>query len=430
MPRFVVMLACSVLPAALVPGVGHSGTLAGGYYLHDRILEPQIVDPSGLHLPAYDVSISDGVALVGAPELLAFDNGFGHAYLYNSYTGALLHTLTSNSDVDPSFGRAVALDDGYAVVSATFATYVYDADSATLLHILPGSISVDIDNGRVILASRNEGASVFDLASGSQLSTINSRATDVALSGDYAIVTDITYVHSDAKPGSGSAIVFDWKSGEQLYDLTPGGIPAGAGFGISVAADGHIVAVGAVKDPVPRSGRAYLFDLSTGESLFRIDGPTGILLTDFGSFVAVRGDMIFVAAPSQSVDFPLDASVGTSRDSNHGTVYAFSVETGKEAARFTVPLMSAGGNERYGFSIDYDGHQLIAGTLGWPKNAYITDFPIPEPSTANLLSFAALALLVPCQKRCGMSQRLRMKIKRNAVGQSLDPSCDSQQQFT
>jgi outer membrane protein assembly factor BamB len=195
-------------------------------------------------------------------------------------------------------------------------------------------------------------------------------------------------------------LVYDWRSGEQLYDLTPNDLPPVAQFGISVAADENFVFVGANNDPVSQQGKAYVFDLSTGERLRRIDAPTGEW-PNFGNSIAVRNGVVFVGAFRQTVYLPLDASGETVRDSNHGAVYAFSVESGKEIARFTVPRMSAGGREYYGFSIDFDGNQLIAGTTGWPKHAYLTDFRVAEPRTVTVLSITTVMGLAlrECRRR-------------------------------
>ena len=366
---------------ALISAAAQSAPTLNGYFGDDLALDSPRFDSTGINQFAISVAIRDGVALVGEPTL----SGLGSAHLYNSKTGELLHTLSPGHSTEwQRFGRTVALEEGYAVVGAGDGTYIYDVNTFELLHTFLPSINygreraIDIDNGRILFAS---GAwnYVFDISSGKQLAAIASRSTSVALSGNLAIIGVI----QDDK-GPGIARVYDWTTGQLIHDLTPNDMPVGANFGISVAADGNIVVVGAANEPTGNVGSAYIFDLTSGEELHRLEGSRTGLLSSFGQSVAIDGDVAMVAAPRQSGVFFKTSPEFFRYDWDRGAVYAFSVTTGEELARFTSPYVT-GGEANFGFDIDYDGRQLIAGTAGWPKFAYVTDFVVPEPSLLAML---------------------------------------------
>ncbi len=293
-----------------------------------------------------------------------------------------------------NFGRTVALEGKYAVVGSEQANYVYDITNYKLLHVLPPSYDIDIDDGRILVG----GFAVYDLLSGERLALLGKPATSAALSGDFAIVGDIG---TDSRLIPGSARVFNWKDGQQLYDLTPSNMPVGSEFGISVALDGNIAVVGARKEP-NYGGSAYVFDLKTGSLLHRLEEAdrTYQPYWSFGYAVTIHGETAIVGAFRQTGFFPSGSTGQTEHDFEHGAAYAFSVQTGEEIARFTTSGPITDGFANYGFSLDYDGSQLIAGTVGWPKKAYITDFAIPEPDVFVMLSIAVIIYLSQRSRRC------------------------------
>jgi WD40 repeat protein len=381
----------SALVLTTIRGITWAAGPVGGYYTEDRTL---ISPVPGYTLFAVSVAISDGVALVGASR----ESVTGHAYLYDSKTGNLLHTLSPGNSSVSNFGRTIALEGNYAVVGSDQASYVYDVNTYELLHVLPRSSGIDIDNGRVFIGE----SGVYDLASGERLSPPLSGGTSVALSGDYAVVG---WIGNDGHD-PGWARVFDWKSGRFLYNLTPAGMPAGANFGISMAAEGNIVVVGADRENT--GGRAYLFDLTTGSPLYQLNA-TGLFdayWRSFGIAVAMHNGVAIVGAHAQTVVFPDSPASQFSVIIDYGTAYAFSVQNGQEIARFTAAPHVTGGNTFYSFSLDYDGSQLIAGTMGWPEKAYITDFAIPEPTAIFMLTTCAMIALSRRPPRCTRNNRV------------------------
>src|SRR6478672_170121 len=191
----------SALLLLTLPCIAWAAGPIGGYYTEDRALTSPVPDPNGTSQYAISVSISDGVALVEAAQ----ESVSGNAYLYDSKTGALLHALSPGNNSVSNFGRTVATDGKYAVVSSDQGSYVYDVNNYQLLHVLPRSHGLDVENGLALIG----GSGVYDLASGQHLAQIGAGGTSAALSGDYAVIGYVGIDNHDP----GWAVVFDWKAG-------------------------------------------------------------------------------------------------------------------------------------------------------------------------------------------------------------------------
>ncbi len=373
-------LSCSLLTALAlaISSTSFSAGPIGGYYVEDLAVISPIPDPAEFGHFASSVAISNGIALVGESREVSQ----GNAHLYDSHSGALLHTLSPTNGSSSSFGRIVAMTGQYAVVGSDQATYVYNANNYELLHVLPWGTAVDVDDERVLIGGRG----VYSLSSGERLAEIAAGGVSVALSGDFAVIGSLS---PDSRTTPGAAFVFDSKTGHFLYNLAPDSMQDGAQFGISVAADNNVVVVGANRD---NGGSAYLFDLTTGQLLHRLEENSRIYQPSpsFGYSVAIHGDTAIVGAQRQTDYFPIDPAGQMQHVWERGAAFAFSVQSGQEFARFTTSGPHTGGLANYSFSLDYDGSQLIAGTIGWPKKAYITDFAIPEPTTLMILTTCVL----------------------------------------
>jgi hypothetical protein len=118
--------------------------------------------------------------------------------------------------------------------------------------------------------------------------------SDVAVSGTWAIVG------ADSDDPGGSAYLFeDTGSGwPQRQKLVPAGLPAGSDFGSSVAIDGDVAVVGA-PDFGTGTGRVYVYERFGGlgwlltATLTPPDGANG---DAFGSSISVAGDQLLVGA--------------------------------------------------------------------------------------------------------------------------------------
>ncbi|MBO6738954.1 MAG: PQQ-binding-like beta-propeller repeat protein [Phycisphaerales bacterium] len=118
----------------------------------------------------------------------------------------------------------------------------------------------------------------------------------VAISSDYAAVGATGYEY-DGLTFPGAVFVYDPVTGNELYMLKGSGSNNRELLGDSVAIDGDILLAGA-SETSTRIGSVYLFDLTTGNEITKIngfDGPGFIEL--FGAAVAVSGDRFVVGAP-------------------------------------------------------------------------------------------------------------------------------------
>lgn len=163
-------------------------------------------------------------------------------------TGTPLRTLTPTAPIiEAGFGRAVAISNGIAVVSADY----------------PGT-------GR-------ESVYLFDSSTGTELFRLSADAPEsptgfgaaVAIGGGVVVIgapDELTPTLRD----SSSAYVFDAATGVRLRKLTPDQ-PAQSfrKFGSSVSIDSGRTLVGALPSSV-ESAASFIFDIETGEQLVKL----------------------------------------------------------------------------------------------------------------------------------------------------------------
>jgi hypothetical protein len=267
------------------------------------------------------VSLSGNTALVGSHK----DNNLaGSAYLFDAMTGQQLRKLSASDGASgDNFGASVALSGNTALIGA------------------------DIDRN----AGEPTGSVyVFDASTGQQLrkllspnpSTLGFFGQSVDLEGTTAVI--------GSPGGFGSTYLFDVTTGQQLREL-PG--PDVAGFGESVAISGNLVLVGAPRDsglPNFQSGAAYLFDATTGLQVFRLVADDASSFDNFGTSVALSGNLAIIGAPSDS-----DAGIGS------GSAYVFDVTTGQQLYKITAA--DAGMQHGFGLSVSLSGNTAIVGAF-------------------------------------------------------------------
>ena len=318
------------------------------------------------------VAVSGDYAIVGAffeDELGLTDAG--KAYIYNAISGALVHTLDNPNAYGTSegdwFGYRVAISGNYAIVGAYLEddagglssgkAYIYNAISGALLHTLdnPNAYgtseddsfgnSIAISGNYAIVGAYDEDdaggetsgkAYIFNVTSGALVHTLDNpndygtSAVDVfgysvAISGNYAIVS--AYREDDAGgTRSGKAYIFNVTSGALVHTLdNPNayGTSEDDFFGNSVAISSDYAVVGAnIEDDAPdnnRSGKAYIFDLATGSLFATLDNPNayGTSTEDFfGREVAISGNVVIISALES------DAGYG-SNGANSGKAYIY-----------------------------------------------------------------------------------------------------------
>jgi len=212
------------------------------------------------------VAVNDQVALIGAPGDMANGSRSGAVYVFDLVTGEEISKLfPDDGDESDFFGVSVAIHGDLAVVGA------------------PG----DDDNG-----DRSGSVYIFSFATGQQLYKLipndgeedESFGVSVAFNSAFVLVGAENDDHNGHR--SGSAYLFDVKTGHQLYKLLPDDGEFDAWFGGSVALDGTTGIVGAAR-AARASGNAYLYDLTTGRQILRLRAGDPAEDDRFGSSVAI-----------------------------------------------------------------------------------------------------------------------------------------------
>lgn len=276
----------------------------------------------------YSIAIDGSVVAVGA----RFDDDHGtrsgSAYLFDALTGAqTAKLLASDGDGGDQFGHSIAIDNDVVAVGA--------AESDTV-------------------GDRNGSAYLFDSSSGREIAKLlpsdpgplDRFGSSIAI--DNGVVAVGAPYHNGPDPGSGAAYLFDAFTGAQIAKLLPSDGAAMDLFGISIAIDGGVVAIGAHLDDDngDKSGSAYLFDATTGAQLFKLLPSDGAANDRFGRSLAITAGVV---------------AVGAYNDDNSGSVYLFDVSTGAQI--FKLLPSDGAANDRFGYSIAIDDSYVAVGAF-------------------------------------------------------------------
>jgi hypothetical protein len=377
-------------------------------------------DAAAQDIFGFSTAISGNTVIVGAVH--DGDAGFqsGSAYLFNVTTGNQLAKLTaSDAAAEDDFGYSVGISGNTAIVGARFnddggfnsgSAYLFDVTTGNQLFKLTASdaeaidefgFSVGISGNTAIVGSYTAddvapgtgSAYLFDVLTGNQLFKLN--ATDatagaslgwsVAVSGNTAIVG--APGKNDAGFSTGAAYLFDVTTGNQLFKLNASDAASSNYFGISVAISGNIAIVGARlgSGTVNGSGSAYLFDVTTGNQLFELTATDPGGGDEFGYSVAISGNIAIVGAK-------YDNDAGN----DSGSAYLFDVTTGNQLAKLTASDAAAA--DWFGYSVGISGDAVVVGavldddTASNSGSAYLYS-SIPEPASAMLLLLGCPALM-------------------------------------
>lgn len=349
---------------------------------------------------AYAVGISGHRVLVGAPDADPVEGDVaGMAFVFDARTGGLLVTLPNPSpNGAEGFGRGVAIDGNRAIVGdpndnasgagQSGSVFLYDCEAPAPLCApiglrsrlydpepnpggrFGGSVSVSGNQAVVGVPGHDENgkdfvgkACIFDPRTGSLLRELpnpepsagDSFGESVHVSGSLVVVGAWGH-YPNGIPNSGGAYVFDSTTGNRLATLVHPQLEAGAQFGSSVAISGTLVIVGAPFDDgslVSDTGAAYVFEASTGELVTSIPSPS-VGRDDFGSAVAIDGDLVVVGAP-----------LADSVELDTGLAWVFDALTGERLAILQNPVPDRGAN--FGASVAIDGDLVVVGA--WRDDA-------------------------------------------------------------
>lgn len=261
---------------------------------------------------------------------------------YPRTTATLIALFASTLSATP-LGETTKLlpDDGSA--EQNFGTAV-DANEQYLLIGSPGDLGGD-----------RGAAYVFDAVTGTQLMKLEAedgQADDafgisVALSGSLAVIG--ADLDDDNGMDTGSAYVFDLSTGQQLFKLLPSNGASRTQFGWAVDVEGDVAIIGAYDElEVGVVGAAYLFDVSTGLEVRELAPTSGSVGDGYGAGVAISGSVALVGAP-------FDATNGA----DSGAAYVFDVGTGNQLHKLfpDVPQVV----DLFGYGLDVQGTTAVIG---------------------------------------------------------------------
>ncbi len=149
---------------------------------------------------------------------------------------------------------------------------------------------------------------------------------------------------------SGAAYLIDIESGEELFKLKPQDGSEGDVFGQSIAIANGIVAIGAFEDGDngPLSGSAYLFDVETGELIFKLLPDDGAENDRFGNSIAIDNGVVVVGA-----------ALNDDQGADSGSVYLFDAASGTQLTK----LLPSGGRagDMFGASVAMNNGIIAVG---------------------------------------------------------------------
>jgi FG-GAP repeat len=284
----------------------------------------------------YAIDMDNGVIAVGARNDDDNGNNSGSVYLINAATGTqIMKLLPKDGASGDQFGYSIAIQNGIVVVGS------------------PGDVHNGIASGSAYL---------FDAVTGTQLDKLVPNDPESgdefgnSIAFDSGLVAVGAWRADDLGDGSGAAYLFDAASGNQIDKLLPDSGNNFQTFGVSIAIDGGIVAVGSRTFFSLSEGftfaKVHLFDASTGEvtNILQadIENYNGDQGGQFAESVDIENGLVAVGAPSRSIFFDFS-----------GAAYVFDAFTGEQIS-FIFP---ADGHDRdhFGASVSLDDGTLAIG---------------------------------------------------------------------
>jgi hypothetical protein len=282
-------------------------------------------------------------------EVSAFTLVFGYTLIHS-----LNHPTPGTND---NFGYAADIDGNYAVITA------WQDRSVTPNYAQSGTAYIfNVTTGALVHTLLNPNA-----YGTSQLDQFGNSAS---ISGNYAIVGAFT---EDDGPhptnptvfpygnNSGKAYIFNVTTGALVHTLNnPNafGTTQNDQFGTAVAISGNYAIFGCPNEDDTtnnNAGKAYIFNVTTGALQFTLNDPNyyGTSTTDyFGHSVAIDGSYAVVG------------SIGERNYENHlsGAAHIYNVTTGALFRAIPNPNSVLGGNgDQFGYSVAISGINVIVG---------------------------------------------------------------------
>jgi hypothetical protein len=176
--------------------------------------------------------------------------------------------------------------------------------------------------------------------------------TSAAVSGNIFVVGAWNET-GNGYTGAGHAYIYSADTGALLHTLTsPNAQTNGEFSAFATAVSGNIVVVGAWNEAAngfAEAGHAYIYSADTGALLHTLTSPNAQTGGEFGTGVAVSGDIVVVSAWHETADGYADA----------GNAYVYSAHTGALLRTFTSPNAQTGG--QFGDEVGVAGKIVAVG---------------------------------------------------------------------
>ncbi len=313
----------------------------------------------------------------------------------------LLKLLASDGAAYSWFGYSVCANGSSYIVGAPYVSKVYVFDRATGAEV------------RWLVANDHSSLDLFGFS--------------VAASEDRIIVGATN--NDDNGDESGSAYIFNGHTGVQRAKLLPDDGTEDAKFGHGVSICGDRAVVGAFRGQTAigvETGAAYIFEVSTGQQLVKLQAGDGSHLDYFGRTVSISDDRVLVGADGDDDNgdwsgsayvfdattgqqllkiLPADgyagqyfgvavalsggrALIGASGDDTHGddsgAVYVFDVETGEQLHKLFPS--NTGPGDFFGSSVSIEGNTAIAAALYDNLQGTVYSFDVPSGKQTSMLN--------------------------------------------
>jgi hypothetical protein len=345
-----------------------NGPDAGAVYIYDsgtagELYKLMAGDGGSVAHFGHSVAIHNGIVAIGAPLDSELGNNAGAVYLFDLETGQqLLKLLPQDGAVGDEFGNSVSIHNGIVLAGAwradehgldSGAAYLFDATTGNQLEkLLPASggnfqtfgVSVALDANTVAVGSRT----YFTITDGFTFAKVH-----------------LFEVSSGDPTGLLQASV-------ENYNGDQGGM-----FAECLAMDNGLLAVGAPSRSVffDHSGAVHVFDLGTGQQLQFIYPADGHDRDHFGISLAFNQGILAIGAHE-------DDDVASSG----GSAYLFSTADGTQLDKLLIA--GAANSDRFGSSICMENGLVAGGAIGFGASGTATGYvgifgseasPVPAP---------------------------------------------------
>ena len=340
-------------------------------------LVPESGDRFGRVVPVVGgpASAPESLVLCGDEFSDRFVSFAGMAVLFDADTGERLWTFRPDTLASfDRFGAEVAIDGTTLFVSAITADFevgtvhVFDSVSQTQIDEIPGDprylnfgYDLAVGDANLAIGALTNGGAVFvyDKATRAfQYELLGppggNSAFGVALAMDDGLLVVGDPFDDQGSPDAGAVFVHDAATGAFLRKIVASDAQNDDFFGFSVALENGVLAVGARNEDERghNAGAVYLFDVATGNELFKCLADAGQADDALGTNVALSSTELFAGTFSADVN----------QHDQVGAVVVFDVATGQQS--YVMRPDAIGWEDRFGSRLSLTGSSLAVLATG------------------------------------------------------------------